>query len=322
MRIFALCLLVLPALTNPAFAWGDDGHETVALIAQQCLTKGTKKQVTALLKSDTDSLTKHDIASAATWADKYREENKRKDHYVHTQNWHFVDMEIDNPDLGTACFGHPQLPQGEPASGGPDAVCATDKIEQFETELRPTSTDAEERVMALKFILHFVGDIHQPLHSSDHKDRGGNEIKVTVDGFRHKSGDALHGFLDTQFVDALGSPPSSLAASLLSNITPTQAKEWAQGTPEDWQKEAFDIAVSDVYGNPPLSKDSPQHLDSDYVKKVENDVKLQLSRAGVRLAFFLNQALDTEQADWDTCLKANSQPQHVARTERSRRLHH
>jgi hypothetical protein len=302
MRTILLGSFALLTLSSQAFAWGDDGHKTVALIAQACLTPDAKKQVTALLKSDTDNLTPHDIASAATWADKYRDFNKRKDHYVHTQNWHFVDMEIDHPDLTTACFNHPQAPAGDPASGGPDQVCATDKIKQFDAELRSASTDAEERVMALKFILHFVGDIHQPLHSSDNRDRGGNSVKVTVDGFAHKSADELHGFFDTQFVDALGTPPASLAASLLSSITPADAKTWATGAPEDWQKEAFDIAASDVYGNPPLSASEPQHLDADYVSKAEKDVRLQLSRAGVRLAFLLNQSLSTTQADWDSCL--------------------
>jgi S1/P1 Nuclease len=322
MRLFLFATFVLALLCRDAHAWGDDGHKVVALIAQKCLTPSTKKQVTAMLRSDTDDLTKHDIASSATWADKYRDFNHRKDHYTHTQNWHFVDIEVDSPDLNAACFGHPPLPGGQPASDGPDKICATDKINQFGAELRASDTDAEERVMALKFILHFVGDIHQPLHSSDNHDRGGNDVKVIVDGFPHKSKDELHGFLDTQFVDALGTPPSSLVASLLSNITPAQAKEWATGMPEDWAKEAFAVSLADVYGNPPLSKGEVQHLDSSYVNKVEKDVKLQLSRAGVRLAFFLNQALDTEQADWDSCLGGITQPRHVASAKKGRQRHH
>jgi hypothetical protein len=287
-----------------ALAWGDDGHKTVALIAQQCLTAPVKNKVRAILAADTDNLTKHDMASAATWADKYRDVNKRKDHFVHTQNWHFVDMEIGAPDLNAACFGRPALPAGTLASDGPDQMCAIDKIKQFEIELAAPGTDAEERVMALKFILHFVGDIHQPLHSSDHHDRGGNNVKVMVDGFQHKSKDELHGFLDTQFVDAIGAPPSELANSLLKEIKPAQAKQWATDSPEDWQKEAFDIAASDVYGSPPLSADKVQHLDATYVEAMKKDIKLQLSRAGIRLAYVLNKNLGSEQVDWDTCLSS------------------
>jgi hypothetical protein len=313
-----LALLIMP---HQAFAWGDDGHKTVALIAQQCLTAPVKKQITAMLSADPDNLTQHDIANAATWADKFRDSNKRRDHYVHTQNWHFVDMEIDKPDLSVACFGRPKLPAGTLASDGPDDVCAIDKIEQFEPELANSGTDPEERVMALKFILHFVGDLHQPLHSSDNHDRGGNSVKVIVHGFPHKSKDELHGFLDTQFVDALGTPPSTLAKSLLSGIKPAQAKKWASGIPEDWQKEAFDIAASDVYGNPPLSKDDVQHLDATYVGTVEKDVKLQLNRAGIRLAYLLNKDLGSDQTDWDTCLSGIQVPTTHARTKRARRHH-
>jgi hypothetical protein len=108
-------------------------------------------------------------------------------------------------------------------------VCVVDKITQFAAELEAPRTDAEERLVALKFLLHFVGDMHQPLHSSDHNDKGGNSVKVTVDGFPHKSKDNLHSFWDTRFVDALGRPPAALAKQLLAQITPEQEAEWKQG---------------------------------------------------------------------------------------------
>jgi hypothetical protein len=152
-------------------------------------------------------------------------------------------------------------------------------------------------VVALKFLLHFVGDMHRPLHASDHDDKGGNGVKVMVDGFGHKSRDNLHGFWDTQFVDALGRPPTALAKQLLAQITPEQEAEWKLGMPDDWANESFSIAEADVYGDPPLSKDAPQHLDAAYVARAEKDVALQLSRAGVRLATVLNRTLDRQTAD-------------------------
>jgi nuclease S1 len=301
--IVVLSVTAVLGTTQQGFAWGDDGHKTVALIAQRCLTPSAKRAVTSMLAADTDNLTQHDIASAATWADKYRDSNNRRDHYQQTQNWHFTDMEIDAPDLGAACFGRQPLPQGSLASNGPAKACAVDKIEQFEVELKASGTDAEERLMAMKFVLHFVGDLHQPLHSSDNHDRGGNSVKVTVDGFAHKSSDELHGFWDTQFVHAIGSSPSVIAKKLLAQITPDQAREWSAGSPEDWQLEAFNIANADAYGDPPLSKDQPQHLDADYAVRAEKDVVLQLSRAGVRLATVLNRSLGSEATDWDQCLR-------------------
>src|SRR5215469_6666235 len=89
---------------QPALSWGDDGHKTIALIAQRCLTADVKAKVFAMLAADPDNLTKHDIASEATWADKYRDENNRQDHYEQTKNWHFTDIEIDHPDVVSACF--------------------------------------------------------------------------------------------------------------------------------------------------------------------------------------------------------------------------
>jgi hypothetical protein len=299
----ALTLPLLIALPQLAFAWGDDGHKTVALVAQQCLTKSAKSAVDAMLAADTDSLTPHDFASEATWADKYRDENQRKDHYKEIQNWHFTDIEIDNPAITAACFGRQPLPAHTLASNGQPNACAVDKVEQFGAELADSATDAEERVMALKFIMHFIGDLHQPLHSSDNHDFGGNSVKVTVEGFKHTKKDDLHGFWDTQFVDGIAKPPTALAKQLLAEITPAQAAAWAQGKPDDWAMEAFGLSKGDAYGNPPLSKDAPQQLDSAYVTKAEQDVRLQLKRAGIRLAFFLNQKLGSDAADWNACLK-------------------
>ena len=180
-----------------------------------------------------------------------------------------------------------------------------DKIEQFQVELSASDTDAEERLFALKFILHLVGDIHQPLHSSDNHDQGGNRVKIVVDGFRHSPKDELHGFWDTQFVDDIAKPPAALASQLVAQISLDDARTWAQGTPDDWAREAFEIAKADAYGNPPLSRDSTQHLGSNYVDQAELDVRLQLSRAGIRLAHVLNMALGSGDIDWNTCLRAH-----------------
>ena len=117
---------------------------------------------------------------------------------------------------------------------------------------------------ALKFILHFVGDMHRPLHASDNHDSGGNDIKVIFDGFEHDPKDELHGYWDTQFVDAPVRPsttihpsPSShssasaqeltaLTNKRLAQITADQVAQWTQGTLDDWAMEAFRVSVSDA----------------------------------------------------------------------------
>jgi len=106
--------------------------------------------------ADTDSLTAHDIASAATWADKFRDSNTNGARQK-TRQWHFVDIEVIAPDLDQACFNHPALPPSTVASNGPADDCVVDKIEEFAAELANPATDLEEQVVALKFLLHFVG---------------------------------------------------------------------------------------------------------------------------------------------------------------------
>jgi hypothetical protein len=191
--------------------------------------------------------------------------------------------------LHAACFNHPPVPNGSVASNGPANDCVVDKIQEFAAELGDPATDAEERTVALKFLLHFVGDVHQPLHSSDDNDRGGNNKKVSAAGFRAGN---LHHYRDTEFVQQLGDDPQSVASDLIGHITPAQVKEWAAGAPADWAQEAFALSKGDAYGQlPDPSSRGSFRLTDDYITAATHDVAVQLSRAGVRLAFLLNNAL-------------------------------
>jgi nuclease S1 len=284
----AFALVTNFAQPRPALAWGDDGHKVVALVAQSFLEPDVRKRVNALLASDTDSLTPHDIASAATWADKFRDSNiggaRQK-----TRQWHFVDIEITAPNLDRACFNHPSLPPGTVASDGVSDDCVVDKIQEFAAELSNPVTDLEEQVVALKFLLHFVGDVHQPLHSSDDNDRGGNNKRVSAAGF--KAGN-LHHFWDTEFVDQLETDPKSIASDLIGHISNNQVAEWQAGEPADWATESFKVAKGDTYGQlPEPTSRGTFRLSDEYVATAVEDVALQLSKAGVRLAFVLNTAL-------------------------------
>lgn len=317
--VAVICVWLCLALPNSAFAWGDDGHKTVALIAQQCLTSTTKKTVDAMLAADSDSLTPHDFASEATWADKYRDENNRHDHYQETQNWHFTDIEIDSPDLTTACFGRPPLPSNTLASNGPPTACAVDKVKQFGAELADRATDTEERLMALKFVLHFVGDLHQPLHSSDHKDYGGNQIKVTVDGFTHTKKTNFTAF----WITSSSMPSPSRRRPWRRSYWPRSHRRKQPPGPRElpttgrWKRS--NLARTMPTAIPPLSKATPQHIDAAYVTKAEQDVRLQLKRAGIRLAFLLNDKLDMQGADWAACLKPASSATAKASSPHQRR---
>ena len=276
---------------HPAFAWGVEGHEIIALIAERYLDPAVRAKVAALLAADTDTLSDHDIAREATWADKYRDSdrNTTKARYEATWRWHFVDVELAEPDLASACFGHPPLPLGVPASEGPPRACVVDKIVQFAAELDNPATSAPEQLLALKFLLHLVGDLHQPLHAADDHDAGGN--KKLVAAARRNPGN-LHRYWDFEFVERLGVDPRQVAASLIGQITEQQRQAWSRGTPADWVLEAFALARDDAYGLLPQSSDHGIYtLSSAYVEQAVKDTALELSRAGVRLAFVLNQAL-------------------------------
>jgi hypothetical protein len=171
----ALVACSLSLTPRPAAAWGDEGHEIIAPVAERFLDPAVREKIAAMLAADPDNLTAHDIASEANWADRYRDpdRNGSRQHHQQTRQWHFVSVELDDPNLDRACYGHPPLPAGI-ASNGPARACVFDKIEQFAAELADPRTDPEERLAAFKFVLHLVGDLHQPLHAADDHDAGGN----------------------------------------------------------------------------------------------------------------------------------------------------
>jgi hypothetical protein len=278
------CFAVLAA-AGPAVAWGDLGHKVTALIAYRHLTPTARAKLDALLASDTDTLTAPDFASRATWADKYRNSHRE------TAEWHFVDLEIDHPDLAGACSGFPKLAAGQSASAGPAADCVVDKIEEFEAELRSPATPAAERLLALKFLIHFVGDLHQPLHASDHDDHGGNCIGLSpeLDGKTN-----LHAYWDTGVVGALGGSAADIAAQLNSKITPTDITTWGRGGARAWAMESFGLSRKDVYALPsrPTCGDHESvTLSPAYQATAKTDAAIQLEKAGVRIAMVLNRDL-------------------------------
>jgi hypothetical protein len=284
----ALCL----SIGRPAGAWGDEGHEIVGLIAEHYLTPSVRGRVQALLATDDSGLTARDIAHEATWADKYRDSDRdtSRRRYYATRKWHFVDLELDSVDLNRACYGRPALPDGMPASRGPEDDCIVDKIEEFRAELRNPRTDARERLLALEFLLHFVGDLHQPLHAADDHDQGGNLERVSAPGIGTEN---LHHDWDTEFVARLGASETDIADRLIARITDVKRRQWLRGTPVDWALESFSVAKTHAYGSLPAPYGPHQYqLPESYVLDAIGVTAEQLSEAGVRLAFLLNQALE------------------------------
>ena len=280
---------VVAAGSTPALGWGDLGHQIVGAIAIQYLKPVTRQRIVAMLAADTDDLTAHTIVATSNWADYYRDSdrNTTRVRYNATRNWHFVDVELRAPDLNAACFGQPPLPSGTPASKGPANACAANKIDQFLAELKSPNTSPEERLLALKFLLHIVGDMHQPLHSSDDHDSGGNQKNVSTPGLGPGK---LHGLWDNEFVELLGSDPFAMADTLKARITTSQAEQWAKGTPSTWALETFAVAKEHAYKLPAPDAQGQYQLSQAYVSDATKVVGIQLSKAGVRLATVLNSA--------------------------------
>jgi hypothetical protein len=281
--VAAMSALSFPAA---ALAWGYEGHEVVAAIARGYLTPQVRARVDQMLAADQDTLTAHDMLDEATWADSYRNSHKE------TSSWHFVDIELDHPDLKGACFGFPA--SGPIASQGPARDCIVDKLAEFTQELGEPATPAAERLMALKFVLHFAGDIHQPLHDADNHDKGGNCVLLSLGGIHVVN---LHSYWDTVAVRGLGDDPQTVATMLAGRITSEDKAAWEKGDPQSWALEGFDIAKTKIYSigsSPGCAPDpSPVGLPSGYEAMARQAVGIQLEKAGVRLAAVLNRALGT-----------------------------
>ncbi len=275
-----------------AWAWGDEGHRIVATIAYARLTPAAKTQVDAMLADDSDPLTAPDFASRATWADKWRDSDRGGDKArLHaTQQWHFVNIGLDGGDVASACDKAPRLPKNTPAAQGPAKSCVVTKINQFAAELRHDQTDPAERLLALKFLLHLVGDLHQPLHASDHRDGGGNGQAVLYG--KISRADNLHSYWDRQLVRKLGREPAAVAMALNAEISATQAQQWTTGSAAAWAQQSAALAKAVAYDFSGLQHiDDTPYLDARYEARSLPVVREQLAKAGLRLAKLLNTTL-------------------------------
>lgn len=286
-RCISLVLsLALSGLSPQAQAWGDEGHEIVARIAEQFLKPGVKREVERLLASDPSDLTAHDIGAEATWADRYRESDREQsgEHFRQTRAWHYANLDLRTADLKAACS--PETAQNKLASQGAPDVCIVDKISQFTREWQSADTPPDERRLALKFLLHFIADIHQPLHAVNDGDAGGAAKRVLAKGYKPGK---LHHYWDTEFVRKLGDDPGMVAEELFGNITKPQRKQWQTGGPTDWAWESFHLAKAVAYAGLPEPDSKGRYvLGPTYVHIAVETISEQLSKAGVRLAWVLN----------------------------------
>ena len=251
----------------PAFAWGALGHRVVAAIAADELTPAARAQVVALLGGDD---AKAAMISVSTWADEIRRQRPQ------TAPWHFADV----PESAAAYDAHRDCP-------GDDCVVA--QIERDARIVGDRQLAPPVRAEALRYLVHFAADVHQPLHCSDNGDRGGNAVRVII-GQRQSN---LHAIFDTDLVSALGRDPGEVAARLESEITPEDRRIWSFGTPAAWCTESHHVAQREIYERfaGQGGTTAPIVLPPLYAMQESSLVAVQLQKGGVRLAAVLNAQL-------------------------------
>lgn len=246
-----LVSLAVLSFSLPAFAWGPNGHRVVGRIAERHLTPQAAAAVKALLGQDT-------LAEIATWGDDIRSDPKWKK----ADPWHYVTIE-DNETYETS--------RKNPAG---DVIEA---IRRYEGVLRNRqSSSREDQIVALKFLVHFVGDIHMPLHVGRGNDRGGNEIQVNW--FRGQMN--LHAVWDYAILDNERLSFSEIV-EFLDEPSAAEIARWRNSGVLDWAMESF-RARSSVYDI------GDGKLGFDYAYKHLPLVKLRLMQAGIRLSGLLN----------------------------------
>jgi hypothetical protein len=303
----AFAAFILPL--RASLAWGPEGHRAIALLADHQLQQsdpGVRAKILAILATDKGSrLTKNDIASEALWADVLRE--KSEEARSATGAWHSTRFKPDNPDLALACFGHTPLPAGYPASHGPRENCSIDKIDQFASELKNPETSAGERLAALQFLLNLVADLNDPLLAIDRRDQGGECVALQIGSSPPVRLSSY--WQETLVGEVVGPDPAKAASRIAASVPAAEAQKWADGTPEAWARDTFEVAKTVTYsfasGQPEGKQSFPPRpgqaegcaaadlyrVGPDYETKALAAVRQQLAKAGLRLARVLRDSL-------------------------------
>jgi hypothetical protein len=270
-----MTLALIPAST--AFAWGDTGHKIICEIAFQELGAPTRERVRGLMRQDQEfSL----FSESCTWPDHPRQ--RAVEHYVNLRR-------------DAAGIGADKCPVAE--------LCVVSAIESDLAVLgSPTASDREQ-LDALKFLGHWVGDVHQPMHVSFQDDKGANDIRETGPCTGN-----LHAVWDTCILErGLGKDVRTIAAELSAEITPQERADWLDSSVVDWVNESFAITTSPTVGycvqqqgacwyeatNERFDRGEATKavvVDDAYIDAHLATVKERLKQAAVRLAGALNEA--------------------------------
>ena len=250
---FMLLAALLPVLLpNALYAWGPIGHRAIGQVAAQHLSPKARKAVQRLLAGQS-------LAMASTWMDEVRSDSS----YDHVRDWHWVTI----PDGGTYATSE-KNPDGD----------AVEAIERVKVLLRSDTVSPTRKAEALRFLIHLIGDLHQPLHVGRGDDKGGNDFQVQW----MKKGSNLHRVWDSGLIELQELSYTELAAGLRTP-SKVELRAWAQGTTAQWAEEAL-LLRPRVY-----SVERGAELGYAYSYANWPLVREQLLKAGIRLAAVLNE---------------------------------
>jgi nuclease S1 len=268
-RTALLTFLAFPAtaLGAPASAaWGPDGHRIVCGVAWRHLNPDGRALATRLLRSNDEQT----FVNACLWADSVRRDRPE------TYDYHFVNIPAGQPGFNEERYC--RAPKR----------CAPWAIVHFGHRLADRSADLLTRTEALKYVLHFVGDLHQPLHAGRPGDRGGNEIMVDFfgDAGDQERRNNLHSVWDSQMLRRAGMRWPEASNRLYSQIADDEVQSWQTLNVREWADESFRLDEEFVYGK--LPRDG--RIRNEYYKPALGIAEVQLLKGGIRLAHLLNSA--------------------------------
>lgn len=253
-----LLFSALMVMTSEVHAWGKNGHRIVGEIAQLNLDKNAAREVKKLLGNE-------DLARVSTWPDEIRSDKK----YNYTAPWHYVSI-----PTGKTYFDQKRVADG-------DVIFA---LFQFEETLRDKKATVEQKKDALRFMVHMMGDLHQPLHVGLAEDRGGNNVRLKW----FKTETNLHALWDENIVD-FEQLSYTEYTKILNHFTKEETKAFTAGTFMDWARESQELR-NVVY-------DVGESAGYEYHFKVKPTYELRLRQAGIRLASVLNKIFKDEKLD-------------------------
>ena len=293
MIVFASIAILLSP--QPGVAWGREGHRIVARIAAKNLLQATRNKLRAILGLTSDAALENAMATAAVWPDRLDRAA------TGTARWHFINVPVSAP-FSTAgnCANH---------------ECVIDQIESMRTRLQnnqkgfallappdpPRSMTSQE----LAFLIHFVGDVHQPLHAAWNADRGGGCVPLTKplvhnDGNQNTTDLHIAWDIDTVLAAMKGHSGSEQATAAALFTRFKNGAVVSQATPVDWARESNEIARTAIYqklGIPKYTVTSgdcafgikPVLITSMYLDGNVAIVERRLMEAGIRLSNMLNE---------------------------------